>query len=165
MEEQFNSEQDYQNFENPKPQRPIALTVFCILSFINAVYQFVVGISTFLTFNMLKEMFNSEEFLEMMEKIGVDVETNAGAMEAIFSVNRSYYLLSALLYAASFVGVMYMWKLQKRGFHYYAIAQILILIVTVLFVTRVTGAPIWADVIYTAVFIFFYFSYYKRNMQ
>ena len=161
----YNQDTQFTDFENPKPQRPIALTVFCILSFINAVYQFIVGISTFLTFDMLKEMLNSEDILDMMEKLGIDMETNAGAMEAIFSVNRIYYLLTALLYIGSFIGVLYMWKLQKRGFHFYAIAQILILTVTALFVTRVTGAPIWADVIYTAIFIFLYFSYYKRNMQ
>jgi len=161
----YNQDIQLNDFENPKPQRPSTLSLFCVLSFINAVYQFVVGTATFLMFNVLKELFNDEEYLEMMEKYGFDLETSENAMGAIFSVSRSYFLITALLYIGSFVGVYYMWKLQKRGFHVYAIAQILILIVEVLMYANVTGASPWGSVVMTAVFIAIYYTHYKKVMQ
>lgn len=163
MEEQFNQEQNLADFENPQPKRKFGLSFACVLSFINAVWWFFEGIITFSAFNMLKMLYEDEDYSKLLEKkLGNE---NFEAVLATLSVNRYYYLISALLYAGSFVGVYYMWKLQKKGFHIYAIAQILILIVDVLMVTRVTGASPWFGAVTTAMFIAIYYPYYKKDMQ
>ena len=113
----------------------------------------------------MKTINEDENYVELMEKMGVDMDQMETAMAAIFDVNKFYYLLTALLYIGSFIGVLYMWKMQKKGFHYYAIAQILILIATAVFVTSVTGASIVGPAILTALFIGIYFIYYKKVME
>lgn len=163
--EEFTDNQQFNEFADPKPQRPFALSLFCVLSFINAVYQFIVGTMMFLSFNFLKELFSDEEVLEQLEESNVGMGDFSAAIDALFAPGRSYYIILALLYAASFVGVYYMWKLLKKGFHIYAIAQILILIAEVLMVTNVTGTSPWGSVIITAVFISMYYIHYKRIME
>lgn len=163
--EDNNQNQGYDEFTNSKALRPLGLVIVCVLSFINAVYQFLVGIFTFLFFDMFKNIFNDESYIELMEKYGAASKEGQNAMEAIFSVNRSYFLLTALLYVVSFIGVRYMWKRLKKGFHIYAIAQILILIVYVLMFCPVTFASPWGDVITTALFISIYYTYYRKEME
>ncbi len=163
--EEFTDNQQYNDFETPEPQRPSGLTVWCVLSFINAGWQILANIVTFLMYNLMKEIGQSEEYLEMMEKFAPNVDDIESAMQVQFAVSRMSYLVQALLYVGSFIGVLYMWRLQKKGFHIYAISQILILIATALLVTSVTGASMTGAVIMTAVWIGIYYMYYKRNMQ
>ena len=163
--EEYTDNQQYNDFETPEPQRPTGLTVWCVLSFINAGWQILANIVTFLMYNLMKEIGQSEEYLEMMEKFAPNVDDIESAMQVQFAVSRMSYLVQALLYVGSFIGVLYMWRLQKKGFHIYAISQILILIATALLVTSVTGASMTGAVIMTAVWIGIYYMYYKRNMQ
>ena len=163
--EEYTDNQQYNDFETPEPQRPSGLTVWCVLSFINAGWQILANIVTFLMYNLMKEIGQSEEYLEMMEKFAPNVDDIESAMQVQFAVSRMSYLVQALLYVGSFIGVLYMWRLQKKGFHIYAISQILILIATALLVTSVTGASMTGAVIMTAVWIGIYYMYYKRNMQ
>lgn len=165
MEEQFNTEQNYNDFENPTPQRPSGLSVWCVLSFINAVFQFISNIFWFLAYNTMQSLGQDEDYLELMEKFSQGNDQIEATMQSQLAVSRVSYLLTALLFVASFYGVLQMWKLQKRGFHIYAIAQILILIVTAMFVTSVTGASIIGPVVLTAIWIGIYYLYYRRNMQ
>lgn len=165
MEDQFNNEQNCNEFIEQKPQRPFGLSLFCVLSFINAVYQVIVGTVLFLSFNFLKELFSNEDFLEQLEESNVAMGDFTAAIDALFAPGRSYYIILALLYAASFVGVYYMWKLLKKGFHIYAIAQILILIAEVLMLSNVTGESPWGSVVITVVFISMYYIHYKRIME
>lgn len=164
MEEQFFTDQDNQNFENAKLPRPFGLSFICVLSFINAGWQFFAGIVTFLTYNMIQGKSYYTLSLAVAKRFGVDAEEFQKMYESALNVDRSYYLLTALLYGASFVGVYFMWKQMKKGFHIYTIAQILILIVLVLMVTRVTGASPWDDVFMTSVFVALYYINYKRVM-
>ena len=163
--EEFTENQQLNEFENPTPKRPDGLTVACVLSFISAGFSVLANLVTFLSYDIMKSLMTDEDYLELMEKFGQDMEQFESTMEAQFAVSRGSYLLQALLYVGSFIGVLYMWKLQKKGFHIYAISQILILIATAVFVTSVTGAPIWGSVILTAIWIGIYYIYYRKTLQ
>ena len=165
MEEQFNTEQEYQNFENPEPQRPTGLSIACVLSFINAGFQFLSNIFWFLAYNTIQSLGQDEDYLEMMEKFMPDTGEIEAAMQAQLAISRVSYLITALLFVGSFIGVLYMWKLQKRGFHIYAISQILILIATAVFVTSITGASIVSPAVLTVIWIGIYFIYYRKTLQ
>lgn len=165
MEEQLNTEQNYNSFENPKPARPFLMEAFCVLSFINAGFSVLGNLITFLSYDIMKSLMTDEDYLELMEKFGQDMEQFEATMEAQFAVSRVNYLLQALMYIGSFIGVLYMWRLQKKGFHIYAISQLLLLIVTAVFVTSVTGASIWGSVILTAIWIGIYFIYYRKVLK
>ncbi|MCR5037144.1 MAG: hypothetical protein K6A73_07460 [Bacteroidales bacterium] len=163
--EEFTENQQFNEFENPAPKRPNGLTVACVLSFISAGWFALGNLITFLSYNVMKSLTTDENYLEMMEKFVPDMDEFEATMEAQFAVSRVSYLLQALLYIGSFIGVLYMWRLQKKGFHIYAISQLLLLIVTAVFVTSVTGASIWGSVILTAIWIGIYFIYYKKTLQ
>lgn len=165
-------QEDYNLEEQEGPaKRPEMLTVLCILSFINAVYN---GISNFVSFafydffqNMFGQMKNGEGvFEEMAEQMGDSWEMMTQASSIAFSIGRGYYLFEMLLYVASFIGVLMMWRLQKKGFHVYAIAQFLMLIVTSVFVTsKVGGGFPFGPIFWTALFVFMYYTHYKKSMQ
>lgn len=164
-------QEDY-NIEQEEPvKRPEMLTVLCILSFINAVFN---GISNFFSFvfydmfqGIFKQMSEGEGmFEEMAEQMGDSWEAMVQASSMAFSIGRGYYFFEMLLFIASFVGVLMMWKLQKRGFHVYTIAQILMLIATSAFVTsKVGGGFPFGPIFWTALFVFMYYSHYKKVMK
>ena len=162
--EEFTDNQQFSDFENPESQRPSGLSVWCVLSFINAGWQFLGNIISFLAYNVMQELGQSEEYYELVEKYVPDTEQFENTMQAQLAVSRVSYLLTALLFVASFYGVLQMWKLQKRGFHIYAISQILILIVTAIFVTSVTGTSIVMPAVLTAIWIGIYYLYYRKYM-
>ena len=165
MEDQFNSEQEYQNFENPEPQRPFGLSFACVLSFINAGFQCIGNAFTYLLYNTMHELAQSEEYQDLMEKYMPDAEQTETVLQSQLAVSRVSYLLMALLFAASFYGVLQMWRLQKKGFHIYAIAQILMLIVTAVFVTSVTGDSMNGPIVLTVLWIGLYYIYYRKKLQ
>lgn len=162
-------QEDY-NIEQEEPKRPEMLTVICILSFINAVYN---GISNFVSFafydsfqKVFTQMRNGEGmFADMAEQMGDNWEMFAQASSLAFSIGRGYYFLETLLYVASFIGVLMMWRLQKKGFHVYTIAQCLMIIMTSIFVTNKIGGFPFGPIFWTAAFVFMYASHYKNVMK
>lgn len=163
--EELTENQQINEFENPTPKRPDALSIACVLSYVNAGWQFLSHIVLFLAYNMMKNVMQSEEYLDLVEKMGQDSEQVEGVMSWYFSVPRFSFLILALLFVGSFIGVYHMWNMKKKGFHIYAIAQILILIATAVFVTSVTGASLVSPVILTAIWIGIYFIYYRKTLQ
>jgi hypothetical protein len=113
----------------------------------------------------MKTVTSDENYVDMMENLNIDMDQMESNLAAFFAPGKFYYLLTALLYIGSFFGVLYMWRMQKKGFHYYAIAQILILIVAALMFFGVTGTSPWSSVILTVLFIGLYFIYYKKVME
>lgn len=158
-------QEDY-NLEQEEPaQRPEMLTVLCILSFINAAWNILSNFISFAFYNTFQNLFTQLRegtgvYEDMAEQMGDNWETFVQASEMASSISRGYYFLEMALFIASFVGVLMMWKLQKKGFHIYAIAQILMLIVITVF-TKITFGP----VLWAALFIAMYFPHYKKSMQ
>ena len=167
--EEYTDNQQLNEFENPKPQRPFWFMFLCIFSFISIGDSFLSSFLSFLLHGSLRNMLDTGALEDAMESFGDYAENMTTLMEEmiyqIVAIDRIAYLLLALLYAGAFVGVLYMIKLKKKGFHFYAISQILVLIVEVLFVTKVTSVVPWFEIILTAAFIGLFFSYYKRLME
>lgn len=162
---------NYNIMQEEPERRPEMLTVLCILSFINAVYN---GIANFISFAfydsfiaLLGQMRNGEGmFEEMAEQMGDNWDTMTDAVSLAFSVGRGYYLIEMLLFVASFIGVFMMWRMLKKGFHVYAISQILMLITTSIFViSKVGGGFPLGSVLWTVFFILMYLGHYKKVMK
>lgn len=165
--EEFTDNQNNNSFENPAPQRPAGLSVACVLSFINAGFQVLINLFWSLFYSTIQLVCRDGQYMETMKKFmsGADYKDMEMAMQAQLAISRENYFITMLLYIGSFIGVLFMWKLQKRGFHIYAISQILILIAMAVFVTSVNGTPILGSVIMTALWIGIYFIYYRKTMQ
>ena len=155
----------YAEEQQEQPKRPDMLTVLCVLSFINAAWNTLSNFISFAFYDTFQNLFTqlregSGVYEGMAEQMGDNWEVMVQATEMASSISRGYYFLEIILFIASFIGVRMMWKLQKKGFHVYAIAQIVMLIVTTVF-TKITFGP----VLWTALFIAMYYPHYKKSMQ
>ena len=164
--------QENYDFMQKEPEgRPEMLTVLCILSFINAVYNGIVNFISFAFYDsfvaLLEQMRNGEGmFEEMAEQVGDNWETMTDAASLAFSVGKAYYFIEMVLFIASFIGVFMMWRMQKKGFHVYAISQILMLITASIFViSKVGGGFPLSSVLMTVLFILMYLGHYKKVMK
>lgn len=161
-------EQQYENeqFLNPQPERPTGLTIFCVLSFIGGAWNALQNFILFAAYDAFKNVLANEDIMESYKKlIGNQADTIIKAYETIFTVDRVYFILEALLGIGSFVGVLFMWKLQKKGFHIYTISQILMLIVSAILYYSVVGMKPWGDIIWTVFFVLWYLPFYKKVMK
>ena len=87
-------------------------------------------------------------------------------MARLSSINPRYYLFLLVLFIASLVGVVKMVKWDKRGFHIYSIAQILMLINASVYLYPLQHpSPFTYDLLLTVMFILMYYLYFKRKEQ
>lgn len=152
----------------PAKTRPTGMTILLVLSFINACWNILRSVVMYFTTPMIGTMLENGQFEEMMEPfsaMGADF-TNAmtDSMTIMSQISPIYYLFTLVLFIASMIGVVKMFKLNKRGFHIYAIAQILMLINASVFVYPLQKpSPFVYDLLITVMFIFLYYLYFKRN--
>ena len=155
--------------------RPTGMTILLVLSFINACWNIIRSIVLYFTTPKMVEMYQNGQFDEMMAPfsgMGEDF-TNAmnDAMHIFSQINPNYYLILLVLFIASLIGVLKMFKGDKRGFHIYSLAQICMLINSSVFVYPLQKpSPFFSDLMLTAIFILLYYLYFKRmemieNMQ
>ena len=112
-------------------------------------------------------MYENGELDKMMEPFSAMGEEFTKAMNDsmhIFTqINPNYYLILLVLFIASLIGVLKMFKGDKRGFHIYSIAQICMLIDHSVFVYPLQKpSPFTSDLIITILFILLYYLYFKR---
>jgi hypothetical protein len=131
---------------NQDIKRPESLSILCVLTFIGSGLAAFSNLVIYLSFDML---------LETYESGGL----NLPGAEIIFAFSKSFFIISFLFYSISFAGALRMWKLKKIGFHAYAIAQILLLILPTLYV-KTDQFPLFG-VLITLAFILFYYRHLK----
>ena len=143
------------------------MTILLVLSFINACWNILRSFVMYFTTPIMSKMLDDGQFEEMMNpfsSFGEDF-TNAmtDSMNLLTQINPNYYLILLALFIASLIGVIKMFKNDKRGFHIYAIAQICMLIVHSVFVYPLQKpSPFISDLLLTAIFILLYYLYFKR---
>jgi hypothetical protein len=129
-------------------QRPVALSVLCVLSFIGSGMSALSNLFVYLNHGMVKETIESGTLGEM----GID-------LSFVLRIDRIYFLLGGLLNIISFTGVRHMWSLRKAGFHLYAISQLLILIVSTIYVYKPSGVFPGFDLLLASFFILLYLRF------
>ena len=151
-------------------KRPTGMTILLVLSFINACLQIFSSLGMYLTTPMMNEMMASGQFEESMAPfLGLfsmdqsSIDEMMRIMADRLTVNRIYYLIIAVLYVGSLIGVVKMFKLQRTGFHFYSISQMLMLIAAVVFVYSKQGQDMFFNEFLTTIlFILIYHLYLKR---
>ncbi|MBO4599749.1 MAG: hypothetical protein J5641_03315 [Bacteroidales bacterium] len=79
--------------------------------------------------------------------------------EQLFAVPQWYYIICALLDAISFLGMLLMWRIRKNGFHCYALAKLLLMLLPLLFLDRSYVGI--GDMMLAVLFIVYYFFLMK----
>ncbi len=147
MEENNVSEISKEEIE--KRKRPQLLSIFLILSMINGIMSSFSNFMLFLTSDTIKEIFKDKKEMDFM---GMQLD-----LSLITGTDRNFFLYQGLLFAISFAGALLMWNYKKSGFHLYTISQILLLIVTTIFIP---GMPFpYVDILFTALFVYVYAKY------
>lgn len=151
-------------------KRPVGMTILLVLSLINAILQIFSSLGMWITTPFMSQMMvdgTLEEamapFLSLMQMSDTELKAFWEIIEARLSINPIYYLFTALLYVGSLIGVIKMFKLQRIGFHFYSISQMLILIIAVIYVYSKQGSVgFFNDFLMTILFILMYHLYLKR---
>jgi hypothetical protein len=81
------------------------------------------------------------------------------SLPLLLAAGRWFFISTAVFNGLSLFGAIKMWNLQKSGFHFYAIAQIILLIIPMIFIHGSTEMLLQAMV--SATFIFAYASNLK----
>lgn len=107
-----------------KPKRPQMLTVLCVLSFIMCTLMILAGFWGIYQSQPEVMQKNVEQVRAFNPEMADQMENQIMAMAENPYHKISNYL--GLIYTLlSFLGVMMMWNLKKKGFYLYAIAEIL----------------------------------------
>lgn len=135
---------------DPKETAPnlILLKVLCIFTFIGSGLGFI----SYGVIGLVHDYFVSNLALIANEKYH-DV------VEMLLAAGRLFIILNALLYGVSFTGAVMLWKMKKVGFHLYTSAQLLLLILPMIFIK---GFPMDLGTIFlTLLFVWGYSGYMK----
>ncbi len=132
--------------QNQPIARTTLLTVLAVLSFIGG------GLA--ILSNALLYFFN-DEINTLLESGAVrgfpGMDMN---IDLVLSLNKSFFLMQALANVLSVFGVYLMWNLKKEGFHFYTVAQIILLIIPKLYIS---GLPFpWFEMSLSFLFVYLY---------
>lgn len=143
MEEQHNPQPE----PNIPPQTGF-LKFLCVLTFIGS------GLALFAYF-IIGAFYN----IFLSADMGPLGEDEKELIKMMLSAGRVFFLVSAFLYSVSLYGAILMWKLRKPGFHLYTTAQLILLILPLLFIPGFRMP--FATILVTVVFIFGYATFLK----
>lgn len=113
-----NSTKPLNNFK-----RPPGLTMLCILTFIGSGVSVISSIFIVLAFDMIPLVAAQSPVPNVEEMI-----------ELVLTAGRDFFMVMGLLYALSLLGAIFMWKRNKKGFHIYTSAQLVMLIVPLIMI-------------------------------
>jgi hypothetical protein len=106
------------------PKRPQFLTVLCILSFIMCGFTFVSGVYGIIANTPEKMQENIEKMREVSPEFADQMEQQVIAMqESTYGQIAPY--LNFVYVLLSILGVLMMWKLNKKGFYFYLGGELL----------------------------------------
>lgn len=137
--------------------RPTGLSVLCVLTFINSGFSALSYLFVGLSFNNLKHLVFETDAYESYFSMFPSMRTS---MELLFAQPRWFYFVTGLLFIGSLFGAAWMWKLKRKGFHIYTIAQCLLILLSML-VMPGQGIP-YTAIFWTALFVLLYGLYIKR---
>lgn len=156
-----------ENIAQPK-KRPTGMTILLVLSFLNACLSIFSNIIMFFATPMLSTMLENGQFEDAMapfeSTMSEDMQQSMmDSMTMLANIKPVYYAMMLVLFIGSLIGVIRMFKGNKTGLHFYAIAQILMLIASSIYkYPLLSQSPFLTDMLLTAMFIFVYYSYFKR---
>jgi len=135
--------------DQPTPIRTSGLTLICILTFIGSGLMTFTNLSMFAFYDVFQQVFLEGGF----EPFHLN-EEQLEVISLMFSVSPTYYLFQTLAYGGSLMGAIFMWQLRKPGFHLYAIAQIMVMIIQQIYMPSLPFPT--AELLVTILFIVLY---------
>jgi len=140
--------------ENPdnsqQQQRPQLLTILLILTFLGSGFANLVFLMVFL---------NYHEMIPLLSEL----QDEYPMVKNFSGVGRNFFLTGFVLYFFSLIGARLMWNMRKLGFHFYTGAQVMLILLPVVYISDFPF-PI-LDTIFTGTFIYLYYRFYSIFYQ
>lgn len=136
------------NGDNQGTTRPELLKILCILTFIGSGLSLISNLVMFMSIDIVREYYQNGMFDFLKESMDLDV------LEILVNINSMYFLFQSLVFALAIYGAYIMWNLKKLGFHFYVIAQIILLILPQVFLPELPF-PIF-ELIISTIFVLLY---------
>ena len=141
-DEQFNQQ------PSEIPPRLTFLRILCITSFIGSGLGFISYLFCGIFFDSLGPAIDASPFTMQRD-----------LMKVLMAAGRWFFLLNAIFFGLSLFGAFQMWHLRKVGFHFYAMSQIALMIVQLLYISgSVETIP---QAMITGIFILAYATHLK----
>lgn len=142
--------EEFQN-DNSEEQitRPRSLSFLCIATFIFS------GLGTLSS--IIAPIYADQLKIYMMSDPNYDEAMMADNLKVI-EAGWGYYSLTLLLAIGSLTGALFMWKLKKIGFHFYAFSNLIMLFLPTLFLDITIS---WYAIFFTLSFIGLYAFHLK----
>jgi hypothetical protein len=113
---------------NELPQKPTQILKFlCILTFIWSGLGIFQNLTYTLFFEEIKELIK-------ITKLPADYEAVKQGVEELLRGGRWFFFSGRILNISSVYGAILMLKMKKQGFHFYAIAQIIMLMLPMIYI-------------------------------
>lgn len=144
------------------------MTILLVLSFLNACFNIFSNVVMYFFTPMMSEMIKNGQLEEMMGSFMTSANEEMrtemmNSMSMLSNIKPIFYLMMLVLFIASLIGVIRMFKWDKRGLHIYSIAQLLMLIASSVYkYPLMQPSPFMTDLLLTAMFILVYYLYFKR---
>lgn len=151
MEELQNNLEQQPIINSPK-KRPQMLSFVCVLTFIWSGYGVLYNLIYALFYDTLKDLFTTTEFPTAYKEMKI-------ALLQVLSAGRFFFIAGLVLSFFSLFGAIKMWKLQKYGFHFYTISQIIMLMLPLIFLK--SGSFLNVEFWITAMFVAMYATHLK----
>ncbi len=140
--------------ENKNPIiRPERLNILCILTFVGSGISALSSLIMYFSIDGIQVLFENGAF------DFVDDNASLEALELLIGVNSTFFILNALIFALSFYGALLMFNLRKFGFHLYTISQILLVIISQVYLPNLPFP--FFKVMISLIFIALYSKYLK----
>ena len=143
------------NEQEPKPiavKRTPGLTFICILTFVFSGLMFFSSLFSSVYYYYIPGFIQSSPFTKAISGI----EGMTEVIKLMTETSIWFYIFSTILYGVSLTGAILMFRLRKVGFHFYTVAQILILITPMVYLAGFKTD--FASTVITAIFIFLYYT-------
>lgn len=138
-------------------QRPVFLTVLCILSFIAAGFAVFGYITVITLMGAATALTSGMEAMEGME--GMEGMSALTAATPSAGMTWAYVIVGFVTTIVALIGVLKMWKLKKQGFMIYAGASVASLIMGVVY----SGFSVFGAVITVAFIVMYYLNVKHMN--
>ena len=149
MSDYFPNEQDPKT--TPLKRTP-SLTFICILTFVFSGLMFLSSLFYSVYYYYIPGVIKSPPFKQLISGVeGMD-ET----IKILINSSIWFFIFSTILYGGGLVGAILMFRLKKVGFHFYTVAQILLLITPLIY--QAGYKTDFAATVITAIFIFLYYT-------
>ena len=142
----------------PKPilvKRTPSLTFLCILTFVFSGLMFLSSLICSLYYYYIPGLLENSQYTKAFSSIEGWTDT----IKLMTQTNIWYFIFNTILYGVGLFGAILMFRLHKIGFHFYTVAQILLLIIPMIYLEGVKTN--FATTVITAIFIFLYYTNLK----